>query len=293
MSDIIIKVLGTAQDGGYPQPGCDCPNCIRVRKNRNLIRYPASLAVLNKKEKSTYLIDPTPQLPAQLEELNQMAKKLNFPDDHLKEIIITHAHIGHYTGLMYFGKEAINSSGLKVRGSSRLKEFLTTNQPWQSLVENNNIIINIFIFGQDIYSDKNFNIEPIKVPHRAEFTDTAGFLIKGQNKSLFYLPDIDSWEGFRPKFADLSSKTDYMVIDGTFYTKEELGELRGRNIDNVPHPPIEDTINELLENKLEKNESEVYFTHFNHTNKVLDPNFTNDFKEDNIFFLSEDMNFEL
>ena len=293
MGDILIKVLGTVQDGGYPQPGCDCPNCQRVRRDKSLLRYPASIAVLDKKAKKSYLIDPTPHIPEQLERLNQAAQKLNFPEDHLKEILITHAHMGHYTGLMYFGKEALNSSGLKVRGRSRLKEFLSNNQPWQALVDNGNIEINIFIFGQQIYDDKSFNIEAVQVPHRAEFTDTAGFLIKGDQKALFYLPDIDSWDGFRAKFADLSASTDYMLIDGTFYTKEELGELRDRSIKNVPHPPIEETIEELLENKLEKNNSKIYFTHFNHTNQVLNPNFNNQFAEDNIFFLDEDMEFEL
>jgi len=293
MSDILIKVLGTAQDGGYPQPGCNCPNCKQVRKDKSLIRYPASIAVLNTKENKSYLIDPTPHLPEQLEELNKEANKLNFPDNHLKEILITHAHIGHYTGLMYFGKEAISSKELTVRGSSRLKEFLSTNQPWQTLVENNNIAINIFIFGEPIYTDKHFNITPVKVPHRAEFTDTAGFLIEGPNKSLFYLPDIDNWQGFEPKFNELSAKTDYLLIDGTFYSKEELGELRGRSIDEVPHPPISKTIKQLKKGSLEQNKSEIYFTHFNHTNRVLDLEFKNEDKNNNIFFLTEDEKFEL
>ena len=293
MGNIVIKVLGTAQDGGYPQPGCDCPNCQRALDNKELKRLPASLGILDTKHKKSYLIDPPPHLADQLNILNETAKNYDFPKDHLKGILITHAHMGHYPGLMYFGKEAINSDKLSVHTSKSLKDFLISNQPWKQLVDNENIKINTFEFEKDIFSSTGLQVIPIEVPHRQEFSDTAAFLIKGSSQSAFYLPDIDSWEEFEEKFNEVSQKTDFLILDGTFYSKEELMEFRGRKLADVPHPPIKETLEKIDNGILKLNDSEVYFTHFNHTNSILRPNFKNEITRKNINFLNEGEGFNL
>lgn len=295
MSKILIKVLGTAQDGGYPQPACSCPNCKAAIYDKSLIRLPASLAILDINNKKSYIIDPTPHFPEQLQSLNETAQKYNFPENHLHGVFLTHAHIGHYTGLIYFGKEAINYNKLNVYTTRLMKDFLLKNQPWQSLIENKNINITLFEFNKNIEKINNFLVKAIKVPHRAEYTDTASFLIKGKNKTLYYLPDIDSWGNFRKKFNKITSKSDFLLIDGTFFQYSELAKYRNRNIKNVPHPPIKKTINELKKGKLKLNNSKLFFTHFNHTNKALNPQLNNNsfFKNKNINILEENKIFEI
>ncbi|MGM0446277.1 MAG: MBL fold metallo-hydrolase [Bacillota bacterium] len=287
MKDIIIKVLGTAQDGGYPQPNCDCPNCINALNNKSLIRHPASIGILDTADKSSYLIDPTFRLFEQLNMLNKTAKENGFPKDHLKGILITHAHMGHYPGLLFFGKEVINSNNLLVHTSKSLKNFLNTNQPWKLLIDNENIKVKTFEFENAIELSNNLNIIPIEIPHRQELSDTAGFIIKGRNKSAFYLPDIDSWDTFTEKFNTISNEVDLLFLDGTFYSNEELMEIRGRNIKDVPHPPIKETIRKLKNGVLQKNNSQIFFTHFNHTNPILRIDYVNKVDFDEINFLKE------
>ncbi len=287
MKDILIKVLGTAQDGGYPQPGCDCLNCIKAFNNKNLVRHPASLGILDTENKNSYLVDPTFRLLEQLNMLNTTARENGFPKDHLKGILITHAHMGHYPGLLFFGKEVIDSNNLLVHTSKKLKDFLNTNQPWKLLVDNNNIKINTFEFEKEINLSNNLNIIPVEIPHRQELSDTAGFIIRGRKRSVFYLPDIDSWDTFAKKFNKISSEVDLLFLDGTFYSKKELMEIRGRNIDDVPHPPIKETINKLQNKVLKQNNSKIFFTHFNHTNPILDTEFRNNLELEKIDFLNE------
>ena len=287
MGDILIKVLGTAQDGGYPQPGCDCPNCVKALNNKSLVRHPASLGILDTVNKKSYLIDPTFRLFEQLNILNTTARDNGFPKDHLKGILITHAHMGHYPGLLFFGKEVVDSNNLLVHTSKRLKDFLNRNQPWKMLVDNNNIKINTFEFEKEIKLSNNLSIIPVEIPHRQELSDTAGFIIKGRKRSVFYLPDIDSWDSFIKKFNKISSEVDLLFIDGTFYSKKELKDIRGRNIDDVPHPPIKETINKLQNEVLKQNNSQIFFTHFNHTNPILDIEFRNSLVLEKIDFLNE------
>jgi len=287
MKDIIIKVLGTAQDGGYPQPNCDCKNCVKALNNKDLVRHPASLGILDKKNKESYLIDPTFRLFEQLNMLNKTAAENDFPKDHLKGIFITHAHMGHYPGLLYFGKEVINSNKLDVYTSKKFKDFLNNNQPWKLLIDNNNIDVQTFEFDYEINLSDILKIIPIEIPHRQELSDTAGFIIKGRKKSVFYLPDIDSWKTFVDKFNEISSKSDLLFIDGTFYSKSELMEIRGRNIKDVPHPPIKETITLLKNGVLKQNNSKIYFTHFNHTNKILENDFKHNLKIEGINFLKD------
>src|SRR5436305_6090792 len=65
-----IVVLGTVQDGGMPQTGCDCAHCSAARKNPALARHVASLAIYIPKTDHVYLIDATPDLPAQIETIH-------------------------------------------------------------------------------------------------------------------------------------------------------------------------------------------------------------------------------
>ena len=49
MPDEFIISLGTAQDGGYPHLGCKDNCCVKVWGNQPLIRYPSSIAYIDKK----------------------------------------------------------------------------------------------------------------------------------------------------------------------------------------------------------------------------------------------------
>jgi pyrroloquinoline quinone biosynthesis protein B len=105
------------------------------------------------------------------------------------------------------------------------------------------------------------------VPHRAEYTDTFAFLVRGPQRTLLYLPDIDKWELWERRIEEVITSVDIALLDGTFYAE---GELPGRNMSEIPHPLIDETIRRF--EKLPADQRcKIVFTHLNHTNPAVDP----------------------
>ncbi|MCC3144950.1 pyrroloquinoline quinone biosynthesis protein PqqB [Halanaerobium sp. Z-7514] len=269
VDQVLLKVLGTAQDGGHPQLNCQCSHCQAARADSSLKRLQSSLGLLDKEEAKSFIFDASPAFSEQLDNLNELAQKNKFKTDHLSGILITHAHLGHYTGLLYLGKEALNSFQMPVYLSQKMLVFLKNNAPWSDLFKNNNLKAEIFDFNKEYSLTKNINFKALAINHRNENADTAGFLVMTTGKAFFYLPDLDKWQGFEKRFREILAKVDYVFLDGTFFDKKELGELRGRDLNEVPHPPIIETI-ALFSDLSKAEKAKFHFTHFNHTNRILD-----------------------
>ena len=127
-----LKVLGVVQDGGLPHLGSNKLCCDETQSKRHV----TSLMLINNRNNYSYLFDASPDINEQLNFMGDRIKK------DLKGIFLTHAHIGHYTGLMYFGREALNSKSINVYAMPRMKKFLEQNGPWSQLVSLENILIN-------------------------------------------------------------------------------------------------------------------------------------------------------
>jgi len=257
-----IYILGNTQDAGLPHIGCQHPFC-EDSFNVYEEHYTTSIAVVNSDLKKYILFEATPDITFQLNNL-----KKNIFDEFLlpESIYITHAHIGHYTGLMYFGREALGSKDLLVRVLPRMSKFLQNNGPWSQLVDINNIKIKEINFGSSTKELANIDITPVQVPHRDEYSETAGYIIKGKNKKALFIPDIDKWEKWDRDLSQLAKEFDFLLIDATFYDSKEIN----RDISEIPHPLVTETI-DLLSGLNIENRNKVYFIHMNHTNMMLDP----------------------
>ena len=258
-----IYVLGNVQDAGLPHIGCKHEFC-KEKFNEFEEYFTTSIAVIDPLNKKYVLFEATPDLPYQLNYLDKkLFKNFSLPES----IFITHAHIGHYAGLMYFGREALGSKDLKVNVLPKMANFLKTNGPWSQLVEINNINIQEINFGQKTNHLSNISVTPIKVPHRDEYSETAAYVIIGKNKKALFIPDIDKWEKWDKNLIELVKDFDYLLLDATFYDSKEIN----RDIREIPHPLVSETIN-LLNSLSKENKSKVYFIHMNHTNPMLDIN---------------------
>ena len=142
---------------------------------------------------------------------------------------------------------------------------LEENAPFTQLIELNNIQLQKLEEDTSNQLNRNLSITPLLVPHRNEFSETVGFKIQSVNKSLLYIPDIDSWDTLDLDINDLICRNDILLLDGTFFNNEELP---GRNLQDVPHPFLKESLQKfsLLE---EVDRKKVYFTHINHTNPVI------------------------
>ncbi|QNN40619.1 MBL fold metallo-hydrolase [Pedobacter roseus] len=257
-----ILVLGVAQDGGYPHIGCQRNCCKMAWKDEKLRRNVVSLALVDPKTKKWWLFEATPDIKVQLQDFR---KRTNEAYPYLPEgIFITHAHIGHYTGLMEFGREVMSTSSLKVYVLPKLKSFLEQNGPWSQLVKLNNI--NLITLSTDQPIDiSNNKITAFTVPHRDEFSETAGFKIETPAKKYLFIPDVDKWSKWNKNIIDEVKKVDVAMIDATFYSNTELGN---RPIAEVPHPLVTET--EELFSKEDRNiKNKIFLIHFNHTNPLL------------------------
>ena len=260
-NDVILKVLGTIQDGGIPHMGCNKVCCLKYFKNNTFRVGVSSLGISNLKNETNYLIDATPNINHQLKALIGTSN----PSEKLNGIFLTHAHMGHYSGLLNFGREAMNSKNIPLYLMPRFYNFIQDNGPWNQLVKLENVMLKRIYDREKITLESNLSITPIQVPHRDEYSETVGFLIEGNKKSALYIPDIDKWEKWNNSIIKLIKNVDYAFLDGTFYDEKEVNN---RDISEIPHPFIIESLK--LFNPLDKSEkNKIYFIHLNHTNPLL------------------------
>jgi pyrroloquinoline quinone biosynthesis protein B len=261
-----LIILGTFQDGGSPHIGCKKDCCVDLFENPDKNRMVVSLGVIDEINKKTYLIEATPDISRQLHLLREASTfaKSDIPD----AIFLTHAHIGHYTGLMYFGKEALNSTDLAVYTLPRMQYFLENNGPWSQLIDIDNIEIEKMQADQSVNLSENLSITPFEVPHRDEYSETIGFRIKGPSKTAIFIPDIDKWKHWKKSIHDEIKNADYLYVDATFYDENEILSC---DMSEIPHPFIVESMS-LFDHMSDEDKKKIHFIHFNHTNPVIDSN---------------------
>ena len=104
-----IVVLGVAQDAGYPQAGCNKDCCKDAWEDPAKRKNVSCLALVDPLSKEQWIFDATPDVKFQLQLLE---KKSGI--NPLSGVFLTHAHMGHYTGLMHFGREVMGCNNLPV-----------------------------------------------------------------------------------------------------------------------------------------------------------------------------------
>ena len=254
-SNYTLKILGVVQDGGFPHLGNNKTCCENIKENK----YVTSIMLMNNENNETYLFDASPDINKQLNFMGDRIKK------DLKGIFLTHAHIGHYTGLMYFGREALNSKLVNVYAMPRMKKFLEDNGPWSQLVSLQNILIKELSNETKISIDSNVIVQPVEVPHRAEFSETVGYKIYGPNKTALFIPDIDKWYIWEKSIINEIKQVDYAIIDATFFDSKEVNY---RDISEIPHPFVTESM-DLFDSIDIKEKNKIYFIHLNHTNPLI------------------------
>lgn len=260
---VFVTVLGVAQDAGYPQTGCYQPHCMRAWENEDLRRTTSSIAVVDDGSKAKFLFDATPDMREQLYTLQEVAPDGEYA---LDGVFLTHAHIGHYTGLMHFGHEAMGASNIPVYAMPRMVEFLSANGPWDQLVRYQNIVLHALHDAATVELTNNVHVTPFLVPHRDEYSETVGYRIDGPNRSAVFIPDIDKWEDWDTDIRDIVRSVDYALLDASFFAD---GELPGRDMSAIRHPFVSESM-ALFEDLADDEKSRVIFIHLNHTNPLLD-----------------------
>jgi pyrroloquinoline quinone biosynthesis protein B len=256
-------VLGIAQDGGYPQAGTKESAAWEDPAQRRLV---ASLALVDPLSGERWLVDCTPDFPRQLHRLDEIAPAAGTPG--LAGILLTHAHVGHYAGLIHLGREAMGAQEVPVYALPRMADFLRKNGPWELLVRLRNIVIAPLAAGVPVRLGARLTATPLLVPHRDEYSETVAFRIAGPTRTLLWLPDIDKWEKWDAqgtKLETVLAGVDVAYLDGTFFAD---GEVPGRSMAEIPHPFVRETIARLAGLPAAER-GKVHFVHLNRTNPLV------------------------
>ena len=247
------------QDAGYPHIGCE-KFCCNENFNSATVNFVTSLGITDLVDKKSFLLEATPDISMQLKFLKKIYNSSTIIDG----VFITHAHIGHYTGLMYFGREALGAYKVPVYVMPKMKLFLESNSPWNQLIDLNNIQLSEIFHNKNINISNNLEIVPFTVPHRDEFSETVGYKVIGPNKSALFIPDINKWNLWDKDIVEEVKDVDYAFLDATFFKDGEVN----RSMEEIPHPFVVETLN-LFKNESNEVKNKIYFIHFNHTNISL------------------------
>ncbi len=260
-----VVVLGIAQDGGYPHAGCNRSCCQDAFTNPARGRHVSSLAIVDPGSGERWIIDCTPDFRFQLKDLGRLqpAREGRPP---LDGILLTHAHIGHYSGLVHLGREVMGTRNVPVFAMPRMAEFLRSQGPWSQLVSLGNIQLRPLEAEKPIALNERITVTPILVPHRDEFSETVGFQVQGPRRQVLFIPDIDKWERWDRQIEKMVVQSDRAYLDGTFFTTDELP---GRDISEIPHPFIIESIRRFAVLPDQQREK-IRFIHLNHTNPALE-----------------------
>lgn len=236
-----VTILGSGQDGGLPQFGAGHPNDSEARSGTLLER--TSSSVLVEVQGVSILLDIGPDARS------QWWRRIGAPD----AIALTHAHIGHYAGLVHLGREVMGASGTRCHMTAAMRAFLERNQPWRQLIDLGNIEPDT----TNPYRSREYTVRLIDVPHRSEHSDTVAISVDDR---VLYLPDIDDW-GAWPLAESVIGAHELALLDGTFWSSGELGRQG-----DVPHPPAVETME-----RFSHLDTTIVLTHLNHTNPLVDP----------------------
>ncbi|QDU66869.1 MBL fold metallo-hydrolase [Engelhardtia mirabilis] len=268
-----VLVLGTAQDGGLPQLGCRRACCVAAREDPSRRRSVTSLLLVDPRARRRWLIDASPDIDRQLEVAVDHPRGWSPPAAQggrpplFDGILLTHAHTGHYAGLLPLGREAYGAAGQRLYATESMQAFLTDNGPWSLSVAGGGFDFARIDPEHPLRAGEDLVVEALRVPHRDEFSDTLAFVIRGPERSLLYLPDIDKWERWETPVEEVLAGVDVALVDGTFFGPDELP---GRAMAEIPHPFIFESL-ERFAPLSETDRAKLRFTHLNHSNPAADP----------------------
>ncbi|HXM82666.1 MAG TPA: pyrroloquinoline quinone biosynthesis protein PqqB [Burkholderiales bacterium] len=277
-----IRVLGSAAGGGFPQWNCNCPNCDGVRKGtiRARARTQSSI-VVSAGPTDWVLFNASPDLLAQFRAFPQLQPARSIRDTAVRAVVLIDAQIDHTTGLLMLREGA----RLAVYCTDRVREDLTTGNPLFHILEHYcgvdwhpiaaDPARTFSVLGAEGLS---FTAVPLKSkapPYSAHREhpregDNIGVRIvdRRNGKVFFYAPGLGEIE---PHLKPFLAEADCLMLDGTFWTDDELIRLgvstqRARDMGHLPQTGSGGMIEVLKPlHALRK-----ILIHINNTNPILD-----------------------
>jgi pyrroloquinoline quinone biosynthesis protein B len=274
-----IRVLGSAAGGGLPQWNCNCRNCDGVRKGtlRARPRTQSSIAV-SADGIDWILFNASPDVLAQLRAFPRLQPGRAIRDTGIRAIVLIDAQIDHTTGLFMLRE----GGRLEVYCTPQVQEDLTRGNPIFGVLEHFcgvdwHPIVPGVAFSIEGIEPLSFTAVALKSkpppysPHRNEPRpgDNIGVRIADERtgRTVFYAPGLGEIE---PHLRPFLSGADCVMVDGTFWTDDELLRLgvskkRARDMGHLPQSGPGGMLEVLAPLAARK-----ILIHVNNTNPILD-----------------------
>jgi pyrroloquinoline quinone biosynthesis protein B len=282
-----VKILGSAAGGGFPQWNCACPNCARLRAGtfHGTARTQAQLAI-RETGKPWLLVNASPDLRSQILADPDLAPQTGPRHSPIAAVVLTGADVDQVIGLLHlrefhpFHIYLTPAVELLLRGENSLFNALQQTNPqaeWKSIAPDNVAKIKSSD-GADLDLAVTASTISTKLPGYSERRSTAdssssdtviGLQIESRNgRKIFCAPALPNLE--EPWLADWN-QCDAILIDGTFWSDDELVRTRGggkfaRGMGHIPISGPGGTLERLAKIAHPR---KIYF-HINNTNPILD-----------------------
>jgi pyrroloquinoline quinone biosynthesis protein B len=286
---MIIKILGSAAGGGFPQWNCACHNCAGLRAGtvKGKPRTQTQIA-FSPIEGVWFLVGASPDLRAQIVGTPELAPSPELPGHSpLAGVFLPSADVDAVMGLLHvrefqnFFVFATQSVQRILRNENRIFNVLDRANPpvqWQALSSNRRIGTHLSDNPADAptffytalplggyYPD--YASDDLR---RSSSNDGAcvAFLLEQNNKKMFIAPTISGRAG---EWAKLAASADLALLDGTFWSDAELAATgrTSKTAREMGHLPLSGS-DGLLAQYPQDAKGRKILMHINNTNPILD-----------------------
>ncbi len=282
-----IKVLSSAAGGGFPQWNCGCSNCDRARRGLFSFRPRTQAQVAVSPAPATwFLLNASPDLRQQLLHDPEFAPAEGTRGTPISALILLSADVDGVMGLLHLRE----FQPLKIYATQSVLRVLTEENSlfrslersvppvqWQALQLDRRIAI------YQRAGDAKSILTCKAVPLGGDYPDyvSAGLrenLVKEEaviglefvqdDKRFFYAPSLS---GHNDQWKCRAKESDLALLDGTFWTDNELIDVRGsgKTAREIGHVPLSGP-NGLLAQFPPAGKGRRILVHLNNTNPVLD-----------------------
>jgi pyrroloquinoline quinone biosynthesis protein B len=277
-----VKILGSAAGGGFPQWNCSCPNCQEVRGGTfaGKPRLQTQVAVSGDGD-AWYLLGASPDLRAQIESFPALYPQAGSLSSPIRGVILASADLDHVLGLLLLRE----LHPFQVWASESVLQVLRGNSMFKMLNRAEDQVRWNEVGGREFFSlttvagvESGIVCHAVSVSSKqpayaasGEARDAiVGIVLTSQSgKSLGFFPQLPQ---LTSELKDLFAGLDYLLLDGTFWSDDELAAMRGsgqlaRQMGHIPVSGEDGTMRQLA--GLSK--PRKLYIHINNTNPMLNP----------------------
>lgn len=246
-----ITVLGSAAGGGFPQWNCNCRNCAGVRRGdvSAKARTQSSIFVRPDAGDDGILFNASPDILEQIRALPALQPARALRDTAIAGVVLMDGQIDHSTGLFMLRERG---SPLPLWCTDPVAEDLTTGNPVLRVlghycgVQRHGVPLDGSAFAVPGVEGLALRAMPLSSkaapysPHREASVDgdNIGMTLQdtATGRRAFYAPGLGE---ITPAVFDAMSGADAVLVDGTFWTDDEMIRLgiSGKTARSIGHLP--------------------------------------------------------